>query len=180
MSAADAGPRLILVRHPPVDARGRCYGRLDLAVADAADVAELAARLRAYRATVWTSPAQRCRVVAAAIGPHRVDPRLQELDFGDWEGRRWDDVARPLLDAWAADLLGFTPPGGESGAALVARVEAFHRALPPGLHVVISHGGPLRVLAALACGRRVDLAVAAQAAGSVMECSNRAPGQPPS
>jgi alpha-ribazole phosphatase len=158
---------IVLVRHPPVSGAGRCYGRTDLPLADPADAARLAARLLPLGGTIWTSPLRRCRDVATALGPHHVDPRLQELDFGVWENRLWDDVPRAALDAWAADPWGFSPPGGESGAALVARVTAFHAALPPSGHVVITHGGPLKVLAALLHGRPVDLLAPAPPLGSV-------------
>ena len=124
-------------------------------MADAADIIALAGRLRPFGGTVWTSPARRCRDVAAALGPHRVDCRLQELDFGAWEDQAWDE------------LWGFRPPGGETGGELVARVQAFYGALPAGTHVVISHGGPLKVLAALLRGECVDLAAPAPLPGSV-------------
>ena len=158
---------IALVRHPPVLAGGRCYGRTDLPLADFSDGEALAARLRPLGGAVWTSPAARCRVVAALIGPHRVDERLAELDFGAWEGLPWDDVPRDALDRWAADPVGFAPPGGESGAALIARMQGFRAGLPDGDHVVISHGGPLKVLAALLRGERVDLLAPAPAFGSV-------------
>ena len=156
---------IALVRHPPVEAAGRCYGRLDLPLRDPVDA--LAAQLRQLAGIVWTSPSQRCRSVAAACGPHRLDARLAELDFGAWEGHSWDEVPRAALDAWAADPWQFSPPGGESGAALVARVRAFWLALPEGDHVVISHGGPLKVLVALAGGCPVDLLAAPPGWGSV-------------
>ncbi len=158
---------IALVRHPLVAAGGRCYGRSDLQLADPESAPALAAQLASYGGTVWTSPSQRCRVVAQAIGPHIVDARLQELDFGAWEGVAWDDVPRAALDAWAADPRGFAPPGGESGATLAARVTAFARALPPGDHVIITHGGPLKVLAAVLAGRPIDLLAPPPAPGSV-------------
>ncbi len=157
-------------------ARGVCYGRLDLALRPEAaeDVACVVARLGGFRPdSIHTSPASRCRVLASAIAAARggvvvEEPRLAELDFGDWEGLAWDEVPRAALDRWAADLAGFAPPGGESGAALVARCRAAYAALPAqGCRVVVSHGGPLRVLGALAAGVAVDLGVAAQAPGEV-------------
>ncbi|MGI3778495.1 MAG: histidine phosphatase family protein [Janthinobacterium lividum] len=168
---------LVLVRHTPVlVAPGICYGRLDvpLRAESAVDIAAVVAQLGGVRPdTVRTSPSSRCGVLADAIAAARggavvEDPRLRELDFGAWEGLAWDDVPRAALDLWAADLAGFAPPGGESGAALVARCRAAHAAVPArGCHVVVSHGGPLRVLAALAAGAEVDLGVAAQAPGEV-------------
>jgi alpha-ribazole phosphatase len=153
---------IALVRHPAVaDGRGRCYGRLDLPLADTASIAPIVAALAPmYGAMIHTSPLARCRLVAEALGTPAIDTRLREMDFGAWEGLAWDDVPRGDLDRWAADLIGFAAPGGETGAALVARVTAFWQALirQPGAHVVVTHGGPLKVLMALAEDRPVDLA----------------------
>ena len=142
--------------------------------AAASDIAGVLHRLGAFRpATIVTSPARRCLILADAIaaacgGTVVTDARLLELDFGDWEGVAWDDVPRASLDLWAADLAGFAPPGGESGASLIDRASAAFRSLPQhGHHVIVSHGGPLRVLAALAAGEPVDLSTPAPAHGSV-------------
>lgn len=163
---------LILARHPPADvAPGRCYGRLDLGLANPADAARLANRILPYRpVAVWSSPARRCRLVAEALGgPTRLDARLLELNFGDWEGVPWHDVPRPALDAWAADPLGFAAPGGETGAALLARVTevATELRIATGPVAVISHGGPLRILGALLRGEPPDLLASAPPLGSV-------------
>jgi alpha-ribazole phosphatase len=164
--------RVVLVRHPaPLIAAGVCYGRLDVAV-EPSEVGRIAAdRALVGARVVWTSPAVRCldlaAAIAAAVGvPSRMDRRLLELDFGDWEGRPWSTIGGDDLDRWAADPLSFAPPDGESGAALVTRVRDFWA----GLHedcVVVSHGGPLKVLAALLRGDPVDLLAAAPPIGSV-------------
>ena len=146
---------------------------MDVPLADAASVGALAARLAGLGGTVWTSPAARCRLVAEALGDHRVESRLQELDFGAWDGQLWDDVPRHALDAWAADPWGFAPPDGEGGRALVSRVQAFWTSLPPGNHVVLTHGGPLKVLGALAAGRPVDLLAPPPAPASITIVSDR-------
>ena len=191
---------ILLVRHPAVAAAGRCYGRLDLALADPASAGELAERILArssslYRGRdrfgvrvekpetrclvpeahaprpppvdngrgssltreVWSSPAQRCRDVAQLLGRYSEDERLQELDFGTWEGVPWDDVPRDSLDAWARDPLTFAPPDGENGRQLVERVGAFAAECLRDGDVVITHGGPLRVLLAVLAGRAVRL-----------------------
>jgi alpha-ribazole phosphatase len=159
---------IALIRHPPLAiAPGICYGRRDLAIADPASVPPIVQQVRAMSATVWTSPLRRCRIVADAIGANRVDARLIEMDFGAWDGLAWDAIPRAALDEWAADPLAFAPPGGEMGAALAARVTAFREALPAGDHVVVSHGGPLKILAALLRGVAVDLMAPSLPLGSV-------------
>ena len=75
-----------------------------------------------------------------------VDHRLSELDFGDWEGRRWDAIDRKTIDAWAADMLHFTPPGGESVASLQARAIDFATSIKDNA-IIVTHGGILRALA---------------------------------
>ena len=163
--------KLLLVRHPPPEiAAGLCYGRLDVP-ARADGVRAVAARIVAHGVSqVWTSPARRCRVVAEATGlPVLVDLRLQELDFGEWEGRAWDEIPRAALDTWAADPENFAPPSGESGAAILARVREVHAALVAADRdcAVVSHGGPLKLLAALLCGQAPDLLAPAPPIGSV-------------
>jgi alpha-ribazole phosphatase len=171
--------RLLLVRHPaPAIEAGICYGRTDVPLrADSSSV--VAGIVEAVRESgvgvVWSSPASRClapaREVAAAIQAElRVDPRLQELDFGAWEGRRWDAVARADLDRWAADPLSFAPRGGETGLALLTRVRTvFQSLLLAGVDcAVISHGGPLRVLGALARGVTPDLLASPPPFGAVI------------
>ncbi len=190
--------RVALIRHPaPSIEPGICYGRLDVGITPggAERIGALAAdpALRGAK-RVWSSPARRCRGLAEAIAttlaaPLTIDPRLQELDFGDWEGRPWDAVARAELDRWAAGPLDFAPPGGETGAALIARVHGLHADLCQDWQdcVIVSHGGPLKVLAALLAERPVDLLAAAPPMGvaSIVICGpageDHAPsGQKPS
>ena len=167
-----------LLRHPPVrPAPGLCYGRLDLPPAEGwQDLLPGWLRRLAPLApeTVLSSPLARCREPAEALAtrldiPLVLDPRLLELDFGAWEGLAWDRVPRPDLDRWAADPLGFAPPSGETGAALVARVAALHAALAaaPRRWLVVSHGGPLRLLAAMLRGDEPDLLASSPPAGEM-------------
>ncbi len=170
--------KIVLIRHPaPLIKPGVCYGRLDIPLhpSAAADVGRLMADPALSGIShVWTSPATRCRAIAdpiarAAKASFIIDDRLQELDFGDWEGRPWDAMARVDLDRWAAAPLPFAPPGGESGAEIIARLRAFQGTLHRDQRdcVVVSHGGPIKILTALLQGRPVDLLEAAPPLGSL-------------
>ena len=65
---------------------------------------------------------------AALLARPRVlpDPRLREIDLGDYEGRSWEEFEadEELTAAFAADPYGTALPGGESLAHLEARVMA--------------------------------------------------------
>jgi len=123
--------KLWLVRHarPLVDA-GVCYGRLDVS-ADAEATAECARQLAALLPagiSVIASPLQRCEQLVIALQTQRpdlaykTDTRLQEMDFGQWEGRAWDDIGAAALDAWVADFALHRPGGGESVQVFMQRV----------------------------------------------------------
>ena len=142
--------QVFLIRHPrPLIKPGVCYGRLDV---DCDDPLPVAARLQLPPATtIISSPLRRARRLAEALDPcARLDARLAEIDFGDWEGRRWDDIDRNAIDDWAADVLNFTPPGGESVADLQRRVIEFAGEIKVAFSgtsvALISHAGVIRAL----------------------------------
>lgn len=162
--------QLWLIRHPtPITEPGTCYGRLDLEP-EPGHLQAMVAALRARPAPLrlLTSPLQRCRRLAEALAGHgwpapEVLGGLAEMDFGDWEGRRWDDIGREAVDGWARDLLRFAPPGGETVAALADRAHhAMQRALAaidpeaarsgPTL-AVVTHAGVIRTLPQRLAGR---------------------------
>jgi alpha-ribazole phosphatase len=142
--------RTFLIRHPkPAVAEGVCYGRSNLGLAD--DPISRAAMLRPLLPTdapLYSSPLRRCLELAQALHAKPViDGRLVEMNFGAWEMRRWDDIPRDEIDAWANDPVGFTPPGGESPNELRARVATLLRELSD-TAVVVAHAGVLRACVA--------------------------------
>ena len=141
--------QVFLIRHPPPAIEpGICYGRLDI---DCHDVEPVANALRSQlpsKIPVYSSPAKRALKLALELSRSadvRVDHRLTEIDFGHWEGQRWDAIDRQAIDAWAADMLHFTPPGGESVATLQARAIDFATSLT-GDAAIVTHGGIMRAL----------------------------------
>lgn len=153
--------RLALVRHAEAaeDARGLCYGRLDVGLSQRGRV-QCASLAEAFRHetidAVVASPARRARETAAAIAtPHRlgvevVEP-LRELDFGALEGRSYDEIAESdpeLYERWMTAPTTVRFPGGESYADLEARVAAGVAEIVEHArdrHVVaVTHGGVIR------------------------------------
>ncbi|MEK3733845.1 MULTISPECIES: histidine phosphatase family protein [Paenibacillus] len=54
------------------------------------------------------------------------DVRLRELDFGQWEGKTYDDLKEnPAYRSWIDDPSSVTPPGGESWEAFQQRIGQF-------------------------------------------------------
>ena len=150
------------VRHAKAAVAGTCYGRSDVPTELAADEAaeRILRQLGASRvAAVWSSPAARCEEPAAAVArrlevPLRVSAALFEIDFGEWEGRRWDALEREdgeRLARWMADWQGEAPPGGETLAELEERVRGWiRRDAPSGL--LVGHAGVMRALEVIVHG----------------------------
>lgn len=149
------------VRHAAVDAAGLCYGRSEVAslLSDEAAAARILALGTCPIAQVWSSPSARCRgpaeQLAAVVGAAlTIDERLYELDFGAWEGQRWDALASTdpaALRRWTDDWQTAAPPGGETVADLEQRVRAWWAALAPDRdHLLIAHAGVIRALRVIA------------------------------
>jgi probable phosphoglycerate mutase len=103
-----------------------------------------------------SSPLGRARetmeIMRTALGhdPHdyRLDARLLEVSFGQWEAFTLDELRRSSPDAVAArerDKWGFTPPDAESYATMSQRMRAWYDSLARDT-VAVAHGGTLRGL----------------------------------
>jgi len=149
--------RLFLLRHGKPDvASGLCYGSTDLAVPveEHQRVINAVLPLLPRDTPIYTSPLRRCREPADELASRLgmaapvMDARLAEMHFGAWEMQSWDRIARREVDAWAADLAGYRPGGGESVLDVATRVCGFHADLLSGMSdaIIVAHAGTMRLL----------------------------------
>jgi broad specificity phosphatase PhoE len=105
-----------------------------------------------------SSPLVRARetmeLVRATLGlessGYRVDERLAEISFGEWEGLTYADVLardQDVVGRRETNKWSFLPPGGESYAQLTVRLRAWHETVDTDT-VVAAHGGTARALIA--------------------------------
>ncbi len=149
---------LYLIRHTAPDIPpGICYGQLDLGLAQSFE--QDAKRVLDWLPPVEliiSSPLVRAHKLAEYLAQEchselRTDARLVEKHFGSWEGQAWGDIERAQLDAWAADVMGYAPPGGESGQQVMQRAHTLLHdtaCLPQGNIVMVTHGGMMRAMLA--------------------------------
>ena len=154
--------KLLVMRHGRTawNAARRLQGRADIALS-----AQAQARLRDHalpdefaRWRCLVSPLRRARDTAALLGlTGVVEPRLIEMDWGDFEGRTLDALRGELGVALTENErrgLDFTPPRGESPRMVQARLrpllaEIAASGLPT---VAITHRGVIRAIYARAVG----------------------------
>lgn len=121
---------LALLRHAPTDwnAARRLQGRADIPLSASAR-ATLRRKALPPPFIAWRSlmsPLQRCRETAQLLGlAPTADPRLIEMDWGEFEGRRLNDLRAEHGDTLVANEargLDFRPPRGESPRDVQIRV----------------------------------------------------------
>jgi broad specificity phosphatase PhoE len=103
---------------------------------------------------VQSSPRRRtlqtARPIAERIGrPLEVEPALDEVDFGEWGGRRFAELAGdPRWRAWNESRGKERAPGGESMAEVQTRVvghlERMRDRYPGAIVVIVSHCDVIR------------------------------------
>jgi alpha-ribazole phosphatase len=148
---------LTLLRHTaPIAEAGICYGAMDVDVRDE-EVVACATHIgtAAFNPQeIWYSPRKRCAKLAIALAARcptaaiRSRPEIAEMNFGTWEGQRWDAVGKPAIDAWQMDFAHHKPGGGESTAALLLRVREalLDAARFRGELLWVTHGGVMRAV----------------------------------
>jgi broad specificity phosphatase PhoE len=176
---------LILARHGETDwnRENRFQGHADppLNAAGRAQSVELAEALADEPiARVYTSPLRRARETAELVAERlgvEVEPleALCEIDVGSWMGLTRDEVAERFPEGYAS-WLERAPHGFEDGETyeeLAARVLPALRTLaevhPSATLLVVTHGGPSRVVQAHAAG--IDYAEARRRETVLANCA---------
>ncbi len=109
---------------------------------------------------VFSSSLRRCAAFAQHYSnkkqiPCYIEPALQELDFGQWDGRAIDEIqqteAQALYDFWS-DPLSYAPPEGETLADFNQRViECWQKIIQKEVvqnSLLVIHGGVQKVILA--------------------------------
>jgi len=117
---------------------------------------------------LWSSPSGRALQTLAIIAEHvgadwhnaARDPRLQEIDVGEWAGRSYAEIMADqgdIIDPHIA-LFSVRPPGGEWYDDIAARLQGWidDTAHVRGDRLVIMHGMSSRVLRGMLLGLPVD------------------------
>ncbi|WP_370398106.1 alpha-ribazole phosphatase [Tenacibaculum dicentrarchi] len=146
---------IILVRHTtPNIEKGVCYGQADISVIDTF-LEEVPPILKEVpvndtETAYYSSPLKRCKLLAEQLSDTIIfDDRLKELDFGDWELKKWDDINKPELDIWMNDFVNITVTNGESYIDLHNRTVEFLnelKSLKKQRVVIVTHAGVIRSL----------------------------------
>jgi broad specificity phosphatase PhoE len=159
---------LYLLRHGSTEANGRFIGSTDLPVSELGFHQLEATRklLEAEDITrVFRSPMLRCRQTAEHLQLQdraiECEP-LREIDFGAWEGKTFDEIARGWPDTvrqWGTWSESFTFPAGENIGGFIQRIKEIKTRIDlcdDQKILVISHGGVIRNFICMYLGLSAD------------------------
>jgi len=148
-----------LIRHMPTAWNGerRLQGQRDTPLdPDALPNWKLPPELAGFRCL--SSPLRRAVTTAERLGlDPRIEPRLGEMAWGEWEGRTLAELRAEFgteMAALEARGLDFRPPGGESPRDVQVRVAPLlaELAAAGAPTVAVTHKGVIRAVLALATG----------------------------
>ena len=153
--------RVHLLRHGETEGGARYWGRSNVTLSSKGWLQMRTAVAGRYWDLIVSSPLRRCAAFAETLAqelgvPCRLETDLREMCFGRWEGYSTSELmqrdAERLRLFWS-DPSVHTPPGGEPLGDLHTRVMAVWQrlstALDSGRMLVVTHGGPIRVLRAV-------------------------------
>lgn len=158
--------KLYLVRHGETTAnqQGVYYGSRDLPLTEqgalqAKHVGKVLANVPFDEVIVsgLQRTQQTARIILAenqqTISPLTTEPKLNELNFGDWEGRHYQELAQQdseRYSEWCQNWQTCSPPNGESFLQLKQRVDdAISEQIlshDDKTLLIVGHQGPLRIL----------------------------------
>ena len=119
------GMKIWLIRHAkPLVEKGLCYGKLDVRADQfltelASDNLIKALPECSEIKVLLTSPLQRTKQLANLLAKRLnisllEEELLAEMDFGEWEGRPWEEIPKSAIDVWTEDFNNHAFGGGES------------------------------------------------------------------
>jgi alpha-ribazole phosphatase len=135
-----------------------CYGQSDVALAETfqMELINIQNKLTLNNnCVIYSSPLKRSLQLAKTISPPIqpvIDARLMELNFGEWELKKWDEINKHELDLWMNDFVNIPCMGGESHKDLYQRSSEFFNECiikPHKQVLIIAHGGVIRSILSL-------------------------------
>lgn len=144
---------IILIRHTSVNVpQGTCYGQTDVPLNPSfeQEASITLENLKTYAPfdCVFTSPLSRCTKLATYCGyPEAIrDSRILEINFGDWEMQKFNEIKDSRLEEWFDNYLYVPATNGESFSMQYQRVADFLDELKEKDYkkvAVFAHGGVL-------------------------------------
>ena len=144
---------IYLIRHTAVyNPNKLCYGQSEIPLEEnfTVDFDWIKDHLQLKEDTLfYSSPFRRCTKLANFLSndQYKTDPRLTELNFGDWEMKPWNTIPEKELTPWMEDFVNHRMKKGENFNDLYERAIQFYEELTSTETqdiVILTHAGVIR------------------------------------
>ena len=144
---------LFVIRHTEVDnPENLCYGNIEMPLVKNYEkiTKKFFDNLPKNIEKIFSSPSKRCTDLLECMNlEFSKRTELKELDFGDWEGRRWSEINKADLNTWMNDFIYKSPKNGEKMIDLYNRVIDFTKnifTMNLSKVLFVTHAGVIRAL----------------------------------
>lgn len=100
---------------------------------------------------IISSPSQRCQLLAKHFQfNYQTDKRIKEMNFGDWEMKKWTEIPEDEITPWYQDFINIKATKGENLLEMQNRVSEFWNELISKKDInkilIVTHAGVIRLI----------------------------------
>ncbi|MBO6184158.1 MAG: alpha-ribazole phosphatase family protein [Chryseobacterium sp.] len=100
---------------------------------------------------IISSPSQRCQLLAKHFQlNYQTDERIKEMNFGDWEMKKWTEIPEDEITPWYEDFINIKATNGENLLEMQNRVSEFWNELlskkDTNKILLVTHAGVIRLI----------------------------------
>ncbi|WP_052248562.1 alpha-ribazole phosphatase [Chryseobacterium taiwanense] len=141
-----------LIRHTAVENPDHlCYGFAEMPLRKDFEEDLRAVQMDKDFDVIISSPSQRCQLLAKYFRlNYETDERIREMNFGDWELKKWSEIPEEEINPWYEDFITIKAKNGENLLEMQTRVCEFWNELISKENIdkvlVVTHAGVIRLI----------------------------------
>lgn len=141
-----------LIRHTAVENPDHlCYGFAEIPLRNDFEEEFKAIQIDQDFDLMISSPSQRCQLLAKYFQlNYEPDERIREMNFGDWELKKWSEIPEEEINPWYEDFIRVKAKNGENLLEMKTRVSEFWNELISKENVnkvlIVTHAGVIRLI----------------------------------
>lgn len=100
---------------------------------------------------IISSPSERCQLLVKHFHfSYQIDERIKEMNFGDWEMKKWTEIPKEEINPWYEDFINVKATNGENLLEMQTRVSEFWNELLSKKDInkilIVTHAGVIRLI----------------------------------
>jgi alpha-ribazole phosphatase len=141
-----------LIRHTAVEnPNNLCYGFAEIPLRKGFEEDFELVQIDKDFDLIISSPSQRCQLLTKYFQlNYQTDERIKEMNFGDWELKKWSEIPEEEINPWYEDFINVKAKNGENLLEMQNRVSEFWNELilkqNANKILIVTHAGVIRLI----------------------------------